>query len=312
MTSFEVAPLRLQPRFVERVWGGHNLCPDSDIPIGELWAIGEENVVLTGQYKGKTLGQLAKEYPVDLIGQSANDGRFPLLIKLLDSVQWLSVQVHPDNIQAERLEGQEILGKTEAWHVLKAKSGAELIAGIDETITENQLRDDIMNGRVMQHVVRQEIEVGDSLLIPAGTVHAIGPDTLIYEVQQSSDITYRIYDWDRPLSEGRSLHLTQSAEVARPTVPKIQKLRGEESSRQLIHCDYFVLRYICPNKTMMIECDTEGKSFHAVTLIRGNAEIIYQGGGTLHLSTYDSLLIPASLGNYTLHGSFVALVSSLP
>ncbi|WP_415831112.1 type I phosphomannose isomerase catalytic subunit, partial [Deinococcus frigens] len=219
MTQNLSSPLPLESRLVERVWGGTRLLPagsDDGRKIGEAWVVGEDNHVSDGPQAGQTLAELAKQFPKELLGSRATSGRFPLLIKLLDCAEWLSVQVHPDDAQARALEGEGFLGKTEAWQVLDADTGAQIIAGIRDGTPQDTLSTAIVAGKVMDHVAYTPVHAGDTFMIPAGTVHALGPGVFLYEVQQTSDLTYRIYDWDRPAAAGRALHLEKSGQVARP------------------------------------------------------------------------------------------------
>lgn len=310
MSDFRAYPLTLRARPVERVWGGQRLAHAGQ-PIGELWAIAEESAVESGPYQGVTLRQLAERYPTELLGRAALSARFPLLIKLLDCADWLSVQVHPDDEQASRLEGAGTLGKTEAWFILAAQPGARLIAGLDETLSPEALRQAILNGQVMEHVRYAEARPGDAFMMTAGTVHALGPGLFLYEVQQSSDVTYRIYDWDRPQTAGRALHLSQSAEVSRPAqaVSFPAQARAATGSQEVLRCDYFVLESL-ESAGEVIEGDTAGLSFHALTVVQGEAHL--ETAEQQVLSPYQSVLLPASLGKYRLSGQFKALISRLP
>ncbi|MHA0036130.1 type I phosphomannose isomerase catalytic subunit [Deinococcus sp. PESE-13] len=306
--SFQ-SPLQLRAKAVERVWGGQRLA-ESAQPVGELWAIGEDNVVAAGPFQGRTVADLAAEFPTELLGSAAQESRFPLLIKLLDCADWLSLQVHPNDEQAARLEGPGMLGKTEAWHILEAEPGARLIAGIASGTEPEDLRAAILAGQVIDRAVYREVSAGDSLMIPAGTVHALGPGLLLYEVQQSSDLTYRIYDWDRPATTGRALHLVQSAEVSRAVTAEPRPLAAAAGAQEVLRCDYFVLERLTATGTSL-ERDTAGQSFHALTVIRGEA-FLQVGEQSWPLQQYESVLLPASLGRYELSGDFEVLSSRLP
>lgn len=299
---------------VERIWGGNRLAsPHASSPIGELWIIDGNRPVQSGTWKGRTITDLAVSFPEALLGQGRDPSGFPLLIKLLDCADWLSVQVHPDDEAARRLEGPGLLGKTEAWHILEAAPGAQIIAGLQEDLELTALQDAIAQGQVMNHVVYQEVRTGDSVMIPAGTVHALGPGLLLYEVQQASDLTYRIHDWDRPATAGRSLHLSQSAQVARPHIarPQPHTLPEETGLRELLRCEYFVLEELRSLGNAPIQQFTDGQSFHAITLTKGQATL--ELGGKAHtLGIYDSVLIPAAAPPYQLSGNFTALLSRLP
>lgn len=307
-------PLRLEPRLAARVWGGTRLGRGEDgQPIGEAWVLHEDSRVRGGPHDGRTLGDLAAEFPAELLGTRARGERFPLLIKLLDCAEWLSVQVHPDDEQAARLVGPGELGKTEAWYILEARPGAQLIAGVREGTSPGELRSAILEGRVMEHAAYQPVGEGDTVFVPAGTLHALGPGLFLYEVQQTSDTTYRVYDWDRPASAGRALHLKESAEVTTTRPPQWRPAQPLEpgESRELLRSDYFVLEGLrCGPEPL--ERNTRGESFHALTVIQGHGTL-HAAGETLPLAPLDTVLLPAGVGEYRLEGESVqALVARLP
>lgn len=308
------SPLLLETRLTERVWGGSHLkslaADAPEAPIGEAWAVFEGNRIQNGPYAGQTLGELAARFPTEILGTQATGSRFPLLIKLLDCADWLSVQVHPNDQQAAQLEGAGELGKTEAWHILEADKDAELIAGIREGTSPEELKEAILRGEVMDYAERWPVQAGDTVMMPAGTLHALGPGLLLYEVQQTSDTTYRVYDWDRPASAGRALHLEKSAAVtttnrARPeSLPSI----GEGQQQILTACPYFVLERLNGPE---IKGDMQGRSFHAITVIAGEMTL-NSGDARLTLEELASVVLPASAGAYSLSGDFQALLSRLP
>ncbi|HEV2764515.1 MAG TPA: type I phosphomannose isomerase catalytic subunit, partial [Pyrinomonadaceae bacterium] len=206
----------LEPQYRERVWGGQRL-KAADPPVGEAWVAFEESRVSGGAHAGRTVGELSDVYGAPLLGRevaSRYGPRFPLLVKLLDCADWLSVQVHPNDEQARRMVGPREFGKTEAWHFLEVEPGATIYAGVKRGTTAEALAEAIRAGRVLDVCERFEVRAGETVYIPAGTLHALGPGLLLYEVQQSSDTTYRVYDWDRPAKEGRKLHVEESAAVA--------------------------------------------------------------------------------------------------
>lgn len=304
-------PLRLKSELVERVWGGHQLSGDpGGPPVGEAWVIAEHNTVSGGPHGGQALTDLSARYPRELLGARATGDRFPLLIKLLDCADWLSVQVHPNDAQALALEGPGHLGKTEAWHILHAEPGARIIAGLRPGTDEDDLRSAIQAGHVMDYAQYADVQAGDTFMIPAGTVHALGPGILLYEVQQTSDLTYRIYDWDRPASAGRTLHLAQSAAVSVDRVAQAEPEPAGGPAQTLTRCPYFQLERLRPAPGELRR-DTAGQSFHCLTVTQGEAAV-EAGGEAFPLSRYDSLLIPAAVGPYTLRGDGEVLCSSLP
>ncbi|MEW6422935.1 MAG: type I phosphomannose isomerase catalytic subunit, partial [Deinococcota bacterium] len=297
-------PLRLRPQLTERVWGGRRLDPQAPSPIGEAWVVYEQNVVQEGPHAGRSLAELSAAAPRELLGRRAQGTRFPLLIKLLDCAEWLSVQVHPDDAQARALAGEGQLGKTEAWHLLEATTGAELIAGVRPGTDLETLREAILAGRVMDHAERHPVRAGDTVLVPAGTLHALGPGLLLYEVQQTSDLTYRVYDWERPASAGRALHLHESAEVVTATraVPLPTPPAHPSEVQELTRCAYFVLEKLTGG-AQPLPSDTHGESFHALTITAGEAWL-KAGANTLTLNTLETVVIPAAAGAYTLEGEF--------
>ncbi|GGM01196.1 type I phosphomannose isomerase catalytic subunit [Deinococcus aerophilus] len=307
-------PLRLSVSTAARVWGGTRLGRAQDgSPLGEAWMVHEDSRVQGGPLDGQRLGDLAREHGGDLLGRRAHGIRFPLLIKLLDCAEWLSVQVHPDDAQAAQLVGPGELGKTEAWYILDAAPQARVIAGVREGTQALALRNAILSGQVMDHAAYHGVQSGDALLVPAGTLHALGPGLFLYEVQQTSDTTYRVYDWDRPASAGRALHLTQSAAVTAPRTARVQAgaplSPGER--RERVRSGYFVLEDLRSGPEGM-DLDTRGESFHVLTVIHGEGRVI-AGGETWSLGPLDTLLLPARLGAYRLEGdSLSALLARLP
>jgi mannose-6-phosphate isomerase len=298
-----IAPFRLEAEYHERVWGGNRLRPRTGSnPIGEAWIVYEKNKVADGPDAGQTLGELAVRYGADLLGSHAGRkaGRhFPLLIKLLDTADWLSIQVHPDNHQAARLEGPSHAGKTEAWHIIEAEQGARLISGLRPGTTQEQFARAVHEGRVLDYVQYLDVRAGDSVFTPAGTVHALGPGLLLYEVQQTSDLTYRLFDWNRPQAAGRSLHLDKSLAVtdtdfASKAIPEPATAGGTPAT--LLTCQYFTLQLLKDGGSEA-PLDTERKSFHAVTAIEG--EMTLQGDGWKErLRRFETAIVPAVVGKY--------------
>lgn len=298
--------LQLTPEYRERVWGGHRLQPKNAQPIGEAWIVYENNKVATGRFADKTLLEVAAEMKEDLLGPAnvARTGlRFPLLIKLIDSVDWLSVQVHPNDAQAKRLEGPDQFGKTEAWYLLETDPGAKLIAGIKPGTAPAALAQSIRDGSILDHVEYLAAQPGDTVFMPAGTIHALGPGLMLYEVQQTSDITYRVFDWNRPASAGRALHIEQSVEVSTTAAAQIQHLPAltPNTPQHLLSTNYFSLDLLTLEGTSL-NLDTGGQSFEALTVIQGLAQVSTPDH-SVYLNRYESVVIPASTGPYTLNVS---------
>ncbi|HEU4746078.1 MAG TPA: type I phosphomannose isomerase catalytic subunit [Anaerolineales bacterium] len=295
--------LKLTPAYRDYVWGGDRLRP-GHTPTAEAWVVWEGDVIESGPLAGKTLGEAAREYGDALLGAkptSRTGTRFPLLIKLLDCAEWLSLQVHPNDQLAVELEGQGQFGKTEAWHILDAKPDARLIAGLKPDTPADQLAESIRTGTVIDHVQYVDVEQGDTVFMPAGTLHALGPGLLVYEVQQTSDWTYRVYDWGRPATEKRPLHIDKSIRATRTdfTAPIIPPpAAGDGTRHMLVRSDYFTLEMLSA-KSNAIELDTEGQSFHAMTVIEGRA-LLQAGDEQVELDRFQTAVVPAQVGRYQL------------
>jgi mannose-6-phosphate isomerase len=289
-------PFTLHPEYRDYVWGGDRLRPGHS-PTAEIWAVHEGNLIASGPHSGQTLRQLSSEQGDRLLGrnvQSKTPGRFPLLIKLLDCADWLSLQVHPDDKLAIELEGPGMFGKTEAWHVLDAAPGARLIAGMKPGTSAKELATAIKDGNILSLSQYLDAHVGDTVFMPAGTIHALGPGLLIYEVQQSSDLTYRVYDWGRPETEKRKLHIDKSLAVTNPqagaTAQKLPPM--SDGDRQVLaSCQYFTLEMLTAQASELA-IEPRGLSFHILTVIEGQARIA-SNENEWTLNRFETLVIPA-------------------
>lgn len=299
--------LQLMPQYRDYIWGGHRLRPTGEL-TAEAWVVYEADRVAAGPWAGRTLAEVAAAEGAALLGQRAvarTGTRFPLLIKLLDAQAWLSLQVHPNDAQAVRLAGPDQFGKTEAWHVLEAAPGAQLIAGVRPGVTAEALAAAIRSGTVLDCVQFHTISAGDTLLLRAGTIHALGPGVLLYEVQQTSDLTYRVFDWNRPATPQRPLHIEQSLAVIDPTIavaPAPPPPLGDGERAILITGDYFTLALLVA-ATRPVALDTRSESFHALTVIEGEAELAAQDE-RISLRRFETVVVPAAAGAYRLlpHG----------
>lgn len=293
-------PFKLIPQFREYVWGGKRIRPDAE-RTAEAWVVFEGNRIADGALAGLTLAQASKEYGESLLGSrvvTQTGSKFPLLIKILDAAEWLSLQVHPNNEQAWRWEGTEYFGKMEGWYVIDADESAELISGFNEGVSSDSIRSAVGTKTLLDLVSWKDVRRGDSLLIEPGTLHALGPGLMIYEVQQTSDITYRVYDWDRPKKDGRELHLEQAADVlnphARGTLDHTEA--GFKGKKELFACKFFQLQLLSGMPSPM-HAHTDQNSFHAITVVEGTARIS-GGGWQASLGRFETVLIPASTGAY--------------
>jgi mannose-6-phosphate isomerase len=317
-------PLTFTPIIRNYIWGGHSLqefaksgrgSEKNDDPIAEIWTVYEDNPITNGPFTGQTLAELTDRFGGDLLGPRVLEqthGRFPLLIKILDCARWLSLQVHPNDQQAHEIEGPNFFGKTEAWYILDAKPGAQLIAGIQPHTTKDALEKAIRQGKVLDLVEYHNVKTGETVFMPAGTIHALGPDLLVYEVQQTSDITYRVFDWNRPKSAGRKLHIEKSLKVVNPQAQGQIKHPPEtdcNSPQPLVQSQFFDTELLC-QKPGRLEMDTRKESFHALTVISGQATLS-SDDKNITLNKFNSAVVPAACGSYQLSGDFRILKSSL-
>lgn len=309
-------PLIMQSVFHTRVWGGrrlesvmHKTLPDNQ-PYGESWEMHDTTPVANGPLAGQTLGDLVRQYGAEIVGPDNNpEEGMPLLVKILDASDWLSVQVHPDDAQAKQLEGDP-RGKTEAWIVLAADAGARLVIGMRPGTTREAAAEAIKEGNLESLLVSVEVHEGDVLYIAANTIHALGPGVMIYEIQQSSDITYRLYDWNRLGLDGqpRPLHVEKGLEVsAFGTIPTIQ--HAIITDGEMLSGPYFATwQHKLAGAPLTLP--TEGH-FHALTCIQGAVEVT-ANGHTERLQTGQTALIPAAIDVFTLSGSGRVLRSFQP
>jgi mannose-6-phosphate isomerase len=298
-------PLRFQPIFKSMLWGGQQLpeylrcsAPSND-PIGEAWVLsdveGNISTVTNGSLSGKTLREVIAENPHGVFGkQVPADGKFPLLLKFIDAKKELSVQVHPNDEQAIRLKGRGQRGKTEAWVILSADPAtSRLYAGFQPGTTAETFRTAMSNGTVPSTLAAFTPKPGDCLFLEAGTVHAIGADILLFEVQQTSDITYRLYDWDRvdaKTGQPRELHIDaglECSDFARgPVKPVVPAQTGDRAS--FVRCEYFRLDQMSLSQPQMVGAVG---ACEVVVCVGGRGRI-----GSEVVQTGDVLLLPAALG----------------
>jgi mannose-6-phosphate isomerase len=297
------------------VWGGKRLRPEADV-TAEAWIVYEEDKVADGAYAGKTLAEVVEREGEALLGSKAvtlTGKRFPLLIKLLDCTSWLSLQVHPNDEQAERLEGAGYFGKTEAWYVVEAEQGAKLISGFHSGVTKEDIQNAVGKKAILDIVESRNVKAGDTIFIAPGTIHALGAGLLIYEVQQSSDLTYRVYDWDRPVSGTRKLHIEESMAVLDPdaggNILPTDPNPPVSGRKELVSCKYFNLELIA-GRGGSVQVDLQGESFSALTVLN-NSTTIHGENWSFEQGALETLLIPAICGKYwiTFSGKASALLS---
>ncbi len=308
-------PLKFRPILKDRIWGGQRLktlynkeYPDLKLNYGESWELspvhGSMSLVTNGMLKGNTIGELVEIYMGDLLGEQVFNeygANFPLLIKLIDAADSLSVQVHPDDNMANELHGAN--GKSEMWYVLHAEEGAEIVSGLKPNVTKLHFASAMDSGEVVGLLNSYSVLPDDFFYIPAGTVHAIGKNIVLLEVQQASDITYRIYDWDRIDSNGqpRELHKQQALEAIDFNSKGNGKLRITPISNQsqnLLKCKYFNINRL--NLTVPFEIDRYTfDSFALYFCVDGSFKLIYQEG-EVNVGTGELVLVPAEIKAFSI------------
>ena len=306
-------PIKFRNLYYEKIWGGRDLEEFRDnLPsgnIGESWDIACHpngmSIVSNGELKGKTFKEIIEMYGKDLLGEKVDVGEFPLLVKLINSKEKLSVQVHPDDEYAKKVENS--LGKTEAWYVVEANPGASLIIGTKDCDKET-FEKAIKEGRTEDYLNKIEVKKGDCFLINSGLVHAICEGVIIAEIQQNSDITYRIYDYGRP----REIHVEKSLDVIKFDLEALN-LSGIEFEEYdeyeksiLCKSDYFTIEKYVINKEL-IETSNSDK-FFIFSCVEGFGKIITKNY-MLDIYKGDSILIPAKLGQYSIEGNITLLKS---
>lgn len=297
-----------------KIWGGRDLESFRDnLPegnIGESWDVACHtngmSVVKNGRFKGKTLETLIKEYPQEILGDNNFQKKFPLMVKLINSREKLSVQVHPDDNYAKDIENSS--GKTEALYVLEAKPGASLIIGTKDC-DKDTFKNAVKDGNIEKYLNQIEVKKGDFFLVNSGLVHAILEDVVIVEIQQNSDITYRIFDYGRP----RELQLDKALDVIDfnlkvfKTNQNITKNCKDYKMYNLCKNKYFVIDKYVINKELIDK--TYYRKFYILTCVEGSGVIKSKSDLTVTVDKGDSVLIPASLGNYTIQGKLTLLKS---
>lgn len=328
------APLTFAPRFRDYMWGGRRLEEfGRDLPDGvvaESWEVSghpdEPSIVTRGPLSGRDLPGLVADHGVRLVGtrgrEDAERGVFPLLVKLLDASHALSVQVHPgDGHAGVHRTGEP--GKTEMWYVLHAEPGARVIHGLRAGVDRSALREAIADGTVQECLNRVAVRPGDAILVPAGTVHGILSGVVLVEIQQCSDTTYRIHDWDRPDPDGkrRKLHVDKALDVidfsasgAGPTPSRQVEEGGGVKRETLVACHAFVVERVSLESGAAHESRLDGETCEIWGVLSGSATLEAGSGDVLGLDAVGFALLPAAMGRFRLRAGddVVALRAYLP
>ena len=322
-------PLKFKPVYKDYIWGGRGLEKlGKKLPQGivaESWEISShpdgESKVLSGKYEDLSIPELMNKFGRDILGSELPKKdleKFPLLIKLIDANDKLSVQVHPEDDYAKVYENGE-LGKNEMWYIVSAKPGAKIVYGVKKGVTRETFQAAVKVDKIETCLNYLEVSEGDTVNIPAGMLHAIGEGIVIAEIQQNSNTTYRVFDYNRTDTKGikRPLHIEKALEVIDFSNCNISgkqkgiKINLEENSSKsyLLANEYFsVEKYSIAGK---IQEQADGSRFYTYTCLQGEGEISYSGG-TEKLSMGESILIPAALGNYSIEGNLELIKAYVP
>jgi mannose-6-phosphate isomerase len=307
-------PLQFEPILKERIWGGTKLKTLLNKPItsnitGESWELstvkGDVSVIANGDLKGKDLNQVIAQYPKELLGTKVYEHfgtEFPLLFKYLDAREDLSIQVHPNDALAK--ERHNSFGKTEMWYVMQADPNSRLIVGFKETSNAEEYVKHLEDKTLLSILDSVAVKPGDVFFLETGTVHAIGAGLVIAEIQQTSDITYRLYDFDRKDAEGntRELHVELALDAINYEKIEAKKkyARKENQSNNMVDCQYFTTNLIPLNGNM--ELHKSGESFTVFMCADGAFELLIDG----MIYPYrkgDTVLVPAAITAFTLSGN---------
>ena len=308
--------IKFEPLLKQTLWGGSKIIPfkhrDAQLEnVGESWEIsgvsGNETIVANGQYKGMSLNQLVRELKGSLVGEENYQrfgDEFPLLIKFIDACQDLSIQVHPTDEIAHR-QGKS-RGKTEMWYTLESAPGAQLYNGLKQQITPEQYKEMVANDTITDALARYEVKEGDVFFIPAGRIHAIGAGCFVAEIQQTSDVTYRIYDFKRKDKNGnyRELHTQLASESIDYAVLDNYRTDYEpvkNEGTQVVTCPYFTTAVYDLDEPMTLDY-SELDSFVILIAVKGGGQLISEGE-KMSFQMGDTVLLPATTKEVKVEGT---------
>jgi mannose-6-phosphate isomerase len=309
----DLYPLKFSPILKDKIWGGQKLKnilnKNSDLPnIGESWEIsdveGYTSIVLNGTLKGQSLKDLLEDFGANLIGLQNYrlfKNKFPLLIKFIDAKEDLSIQLHPNDELASKRHNS--FGKTEMWYVMQADEGANLIVGFNQDMNKERYLNHLKNKTLTEILNFDNVKKGDTYFIEVGRVHAIGAGVMLAEIQQTSDITYRVYDWDRVDDEGneRALHNDLAIDAFDFNMPdnfRVKYSKTDNESNEMVSCSYFTTNYL--NLNSSIKKVNHKDSFFIYICVEGEASIS-ANGVTEYLKAGETLLLPAAIKDYEIN-----------
>lgn len=306
-------PLQFEPIFKERIWGGDKLNTLLHKPItskitGESWELsvveGDVSVIANGESKGKSLTTLIDEYPNEILGTEVYKRfgtKFPLLFKYLDAKENLSIQVHPNDELAKKRHNS--FGKTEMWYIMQADEDARIIVGFKEKSNPDEYLENLKNKTVLSILDDVKVKSGDVFFLETGTVHAIGAGLVVAEIQQTSDITYRIYDFDRVDANGntRELHVDLALEAINYNTveAKVEYTKNLNESNEVVDCPYFTTNFIPLDGEITVS--KSGETFTVYMCVEGSFEIDYNNSKLQYVKG-DTVLLPAAMNSFSLNG----------
>ncbi len=318
-------PVKLSEIYKTAIWGGNRLITEwgkqnNSSTLAESWELTvrekEMAIVRNGAAAGMTLAEYIHACGTDCVCPGFQENtRFPLLIKLIDTADCLSVQVHPDDVYARKVENDS--GKTEMWYIVDARPGASIVWGLRNDTCREDLARSISDGKISDLLHLCPVKAGECYFIPSGMIHAIGAGILIAEIQQNSDLTYRVYDYNRIGKDGkpRELHVSKALDTIRHFTPDeidaVRFARGKQADMPgelLANSPYFRVSRLCVHQEMNL-C-AESASFTSLLCIEGDGTIFYEGE-SYPIAKGDSYFIPAGMGAYTLYGNMTLICSQL-
>lgn len=314
-------PIKFNPILKERLWGGTKLKTLFNKPIetditGESWEVsavkGDISVVANGDFTGKSLQELIDLYPNELLGKHVYEkfgADFPILIKFIDAREDLSIQVHPNDELAKKRHNS--FGKTEMWYVMQADEGAELIVGFNKDVSKEEYQQLLDNEQLTEIMNYEKVTEGDTFFINTGKVHAIGGGIIIAEIQQTSDITYRVYDFNRKDKNGnlRELHTEQALDAIdyqKKDDFKVTYSKSDNYTNEMVNCPYFITNYLKLTENFEKEIGSQD-SFHIYMCVKGSG-VISDGKTELTVNQGETVLFPASCGKLQVKTSQMELL----
>jgi mannose-6-phosphate isomerase len=306
-------PLQFEPILKERIWGGTKLKTYLNKPItsettGESWEIAtvenDISIVSNGVFKGQNLNEIIKQFPIEILGAKVYKkfgSQFPLLFKYIDAREDLSIQVHPNDELAKKRHNS--FGKTEMWYVMQADEEARLIVGFKEKSSKEDYVSSLNNNKLLDILETKKVKKGDVFFLETGTVHAIGAGTVIAEIQQTSDITYRLYDFERVDSNGnkRELHVDLALDAIDYDVVDAEKkyTKIENKANTVVDCSYFTTNFIPLNGFCVLS--NNNQSFTVLMCVEGNFEVMIEDE-VYQYKTGDTVLLPSIISNFQIKG----------